>query len=113
MHDYIHHGMAAMPCRCVLPVVAAFMALTTGVLFPGDLSSCARGPVVTSLLAAAQVPSAIVKKLSREVSALVESFTHAYSDLVGAHERVCVVDVAADGHHLVAHTKAYIQVGMT
>lgn len=57
-----------------------------------------------------QVPSAVVKKRSREVTALVESFTDSYTHMIGTQERVWVVDVAADGFHLVAHSKGYVQV---
>ena len=58
-----------------------------------------------------KVPSQAVKARSREVTALVESWTDAYAHLVGTTQRCCVVDTAADGVHLVAHTKTYTQVG--
>ena len=56
-----------------------------------------------------QVPSTIVKKRSREVTALVDSFTDSYTQLIGTHTRIWVVDTAADGHHLVGHSKTYVQ----
>ena len=43
------------------------------------------------------------------MTALVESFTDAHAELVGTTQRVCVVDVAADGTSLVAHTSQYKQ----
>ena len=52
-----------------------------------------------------------VKERSREVSSLVDTWTGSYDQLVGAVQRVWVVDVAADGRHLVGHTKGYVQVG--
>ncbi|KAK9810648.1 hypothetical protein WJX73_007467 [Symbiochloris irregularis] len=64
----------------------------------------------TSAARMKKVPSHIVKKRSREMSALVDSFTDSYTHLVGTRHRVWVVDVAADGHHLVSHNKTYVQV---
>lgn len=58
-----------------------------------------------------RVPTAVVKQRSREVTAAVESWCGSYSGLVGATQRCCVVDTAADGVHAVAHNKAYTQVG--
>ena len=52
-----------------------------------------------------------MKERSREVSSLVDTWTGSYEQLVGAVQRVWVVDVAADGRHLVGHTKSYVQVG--
>ncbi|EFN58477.1 hypothetical protein CHLNCDRAFT_19538, partial [Chlorella variabilis] len=57
-----------------------------------------------------RVPTAVVKQRSREVTAAVESWCGSYSGLVGATQRCCVVDTAADGVHAVAHNKAYTQV---
>ena len=57
-----------------------------------------------------QTPSTIVKKRSREMTNLTESFTDAHADLVGTRQRVCVVDVASDGTSLVGHTMQYKQV---
>ncbi|GAB4820559.1 hypothetical protein N2152v2_007605 [Parachlorella kessleri] len=57
-----------------------------------------------------KVPSHVVKQRSREVTALVESWTDVYTHLVGTTQRCCCVDVAADGVHVVAHTKHYAQV---
>ncbi|XP_057527120.1 uncharacterized protein LOC130806178 isoform X1 [Amaranthus tricolor] len=56
-----------------------------------------------------KVPSAIVKKRSRQLTAVFESFTP-YNGMEGLIERVWITDVAADGIHLVGHTKGYIQV---
>lgn len=47
---------------------------------------------------------------SREISSLVETWTEAYSHLVGTLQRCSVVDIAADGVSLVGHTKSYVQV---
>lgn len=58
----------------------------------------------------AKVPTQVVKARSREVTALVDSWEDAYQHLVGTAQRCWVVDVAADGHHLVGHTKTYAQV---
>jgi len=57
-----------------------------------------------------QLPHSIVKARSRRLTTLVDSFTASYHYLVGTVQRVCVTDTAADGHHLVAHTKSYVQV---
>ncbi|KAL9273903.1 Threonylcarbamoyladenosine tRNA methylthiotransferase-like protein [Drosera capensis] len=56
-----------------------------------------------------KVPSAAVKKRSRELTAVFESFTP-YDGMEGQLERIWITDVAADGVHLVGHTKGYIQV---
>jgi hypothetical protein len=45
-----------------------------------------------------------------QVSALVEEWQSCYSSLVGTAVKVCVVDVASDGFHLVGHTPSYVQV---
>ncbi|KAK9824275.1 hypothetical protein WJX72_009107 [[Myrmecia] bisecta] len=57
-----------------------------------------------------KVPSSKVKQRSREITALVDSLPATCERLVGSVQRVWVVDTAADGHHLVAHTKSYDQV---
>ena len=54
-----------------------------------------------------------MKARSRRLTALVDSFTDSFDSLVGSLQRVCVTDTAADGHHLVAHTKNYCQVRLT
>ena len=46
-----------------------------------------------------------------QVSALAEEWTSSYKHLIGTLKRVWVVDLATDGHHLVGHTKSYVQVG--
>ncbi|XP_002969909.2 threonylcarbamoyladenosine tRNA methylthiotransferase [Selaginella moellendorffii] len=56
-----------------------------------------------------RVPTAEVKKRSRLLTSLFESFTP-YSDMEGKVYRVWVTDTAADGIHLVGHTKSYVQV---
>eukprot|EP00271_Cylindrocystis_brebissonii_P022639 TRINITY_DN8790_c0_g1_i1.p1 TRINITY_DN8790_c0_g1~~TRINITY_DN8790_c0_g1_i1.p1 ORF type:complete len:899 (+),score=109.62 TRINITY_DN8790_c0_g1_i1:300-2996(+) len=56
-----------------------------------------------------KVPSAEVKRRSREVTALFESF-ESYTGMEGRVEQVWVIDTAADGRHLVGHTKSYVQV---
>jgi hypothetical protein len=57
-----------------------------------------------------KVRSQDVKARSREMTALVESFTDAYAAAVGTVQRVCVVDRAAKPGKLVAHDKSYRQV---
>ncbi len=57
-----------------------------------------------------RVPTAVVKARSRRLTTLVDSLGGLFDGLVGSVQRVCVVDTAADGHHLVGHTKAYAQV---
>lgn len=47
-----------------------------------------------------KVPSAIVKKRSRELTAVFESFTP-YNGMEGLVERIWITDIAADGTHLV------------
>ncbi|KZV40882.1 threonylcarbamoyladenosine tRNA methylthiotransferase-like [Dorcoceras hygrometricum] len=56
-----------------------------------------------------KVPSNVVKKRSRELTAIFESFTP-YVGMEGKIERIWITDVATDGTHLVGHTKGYIQV---
>jgi len=51
----------------------------------------------------------VAKARSRAMWALVESFGDAHAHLVGTRQRVVVVERAADGHHLVGHTKCYAQ----
>ncbi|XP_026388419.1 threonylcarbamoyladenosine tRNA methylthiotransferase-like [Papaver somniferum] len=56
-----------------------------------------------------KVPSAIVKKRSRELTSVFESFTP-YQGMEGQIERIWITEIATDGVHLVGHTKGYIQV---
>ncbi|KAF4400421.1 hypothetical protein G4B88_018763 [Cannabis sativa] len=56
-----------------------------------------------------KVPSTVVKKRSRELTTLFESFTP-YSGMEGRVERIWITDIATDRVHLVGHTKGYIQV---
>lgn len=58
-----------------------------------------------------KVPTAVVKQRSREVTALTDSWLDPYASMLGATWRTWVVDTAADGVNLVAHTKNYVQVG--
>jgi len=57
-----------------------------------------------------RVPTNVVKARSREISLEVDSWTDAYTNLVGTIHRCCVVDTAADGVSLVGHNKTYAQV---
>ncbi|KAK6129600.1 hypothetical protein DH2020_036645 [Rehmannia glutinosa] len=56
-----------------------------------------------------KVPSNVVKKRSRELTTIFESFTP-YVGMEGKIERIWITEVATDGSHLVGHTKGYIQV---
>ncbi|KAL2329404.1 hypothetical protein Fmac_022831 [Flemingia macrophylla] len=56
-----------------------------------------------------KVPSNLVKRRSRELTNVFESFTP-YSGMEGKVERIWITDIASDGVHLVGHTKGYIQV---
>ncbi len=76
--------------------------------WPGWCSPLSRQ--LSFMLPAVQLPRSVVKARSRRLTTLVDSFTASYQHLVGTVQRVCVTDTAADGHHLVAHTKSYVQV---
>ena len=56
-----------------------------------------------------QLPNGVAKARSRELTRLVDSFSGCHDDLVGTVQRCTVVDTAADGVHLVGHTKCYAQ----
>ncbi|KAG9444073.1 hypothetical protein H6P81_015413 [Aristolochia fimbriata] len=56
-----------------------------------------------------KVPSTEVKKRSRELTSVFESFTP-YQGMEGQIERIWITEIAADGIHLVGHTKGYVQV---
>ncbi|XP_073124181.1 uncharacterized protein [Henckelia pumila] len=56
-----------------------------------------------------KVPSNVVKKRSRELTTIFESFTP-YVGMEGQIERIWITDIATDGIHLVGHTKGYVQV---
>ncbi|GMH17332.1 hypothetical protein Nepgr_019173 [Nepenthes gracilis] len=56
-----------------------------------------------------KVPSNVVKKRSRDLTAVFESFSP-YDGMEGQLERIWITEVATDGVHLVGHTKGYIQV---
>ncbi|XP_057469805.1 uncharacterized protein LOC130758852 isoform X2 [Actinidia eriantha] len=56
-----------------------------------------------------KVPSTLVKKRSRELTAVFESFTP-YNGMEGKVERIWITEIATDGVHLVGHTKGYVQV---
>ncbi|KAK1267192.1 CDK5RAP1-like protein [Acorus gramineus] len=55
-----------------------------------------------------KVPSTVVKKRSRELTLIFESFDP-YQGMEGQIERIWITEIAADGIHLVGHTKGYIQ----
>ncbi|CAO2042303.1 unnamed protein product [Urochloa humidicola] len=56
-----------------------------------------------------KVPSNDVKKRSRELMSVFESFSP-YQGMEGKVERIWITEIATDGVHLVGHTKGYIQV---
>ncbi|XP_040379681.1 threonylcarbamoyladenosine tRNA methylthiotransferase isoform X2 [Oryza brachyantha] len=56
-----------------------------------------------------KVPSVEVKKRSRELTSVFESFSP-YRGMEGKVERIWITEIATDGVHLVGHTKGYIQV---
>ncbi|KAF8405803.1 hypothetical protein HHK36_007880 [Tetracentron sinense] len=56
-----------------------------------------------------KVPSTKVKKRSRELTSIFESFTP-YHGMEGQVERIWITEIATDGIHLVGHTKGYVQV---
>ncbi|GJN27590.1 hypothetical protein PR202_gb15622 [Eleusine coracana subsp. coracana] len=56
-----------------------------------------------------KVPSHEVKKRSRELTSVFESFSP-YQGMEGTVERIWITEIATDGVHLVGHTKGYIQV---
>nr|CAE01708.1 OSJNBb0086G13.6 [Oryza sativa Japonica Group] len=56
-----------------------------------------------------KVPSVEVKKRSRELTSVFESFSP-YQGMEGKVERIWITEIATDGVHLVGHTKGYIQV---
>ncbi|GAV62952.1 UPF0004 domain-containing protein/Radical_SAM domain-containing protein [Cephalotus follicularis] len=56
-----------------------------------------------------KVPSAVVKKRSRELTSVFEAFTP-YNGMEGRVERIWITEIATDGIHLVGHTKGYVQV---
>ncbi|KAL2467598.1 Methylthiotransferase [Forsythia ovata] len=56
-----------------------------------------------------KVPSTVVKKRSRELTSVFESFTP-YVGMEGKVERIWITEIATDGTHLVGHTKGYVQV---
>lgn len=57
-----------------------------------------------------QLPNGVAKARSRALTELVDGFTDCYSHLVGTVQKVSIVEVAADGRHLVGHNKSYVQV---
>ncbi|KAL9270762.1 hypothetical protein AKJ16_DCAP20838 [Drosera capensis] len=77
------------------------MQIATDIIcgFPGQYSCCEMK----------KVPSAAVKKHSRELTAVFESFTP-YDGIEGQVKRIWITHVAADGVHLVGHPKGYVQV---
>lgn len=59
-----------------------------------------------------KVPSSVVKKRSRELTAVFEAFSP-YNGMEGKVESIWITEIATDGIHLVGHTKGYIQVLVT
>ena len=57
-----------------------------------------------------RVPTQVVKGRTRQVSALVDSFTDVYKHLEGTVQMVSIVEKAADKVHLVGHTNSYAQI---
>ncbi|QDZ25522.1 radical SAM methylthiotransferase [Chloropicon primus] len=57
-----------------------------------------------------RVPTQIVKARTRQVSALVDSFTDVYKSLEGTVQYVSIVEKAADRVRLVGHTETYAQI---
>nr|XP_043637510.1 threonylcarbamoyladenosine tRNA methylthiotransferase [Erigeron canadensis] len=56
-----------------------------------------------------KVASNVVKKRSRELTSVFESFMP-YNGMEGNIERIWITDIATDEIHLVGHTKGYVQV---
>lgn len=56
-----------------------------------------------------QIRTDVAKKRTVELTALYNSYT-TYNHLVGSTHWVTLLEVAHDQHHLVGHTKAYVQV---
>ncbi|KAM0005620.1 putative tRNA (N(6)-L-threonylcarbamoyladenosine(37)-C(2))-methylthiotransferase [Helianthus debilis subsp. tardiflorus] len=56
-----------------------------------------------------KVASNVVKKRSRELTSVFESFTP-YNGMEEKIERIWITDIATDQIHLVGHTKGYVQV---
>ncbi|XP_071716055.1 uncharacterized protein [Rutidosis leptorrhynchoides] len=56
-----------------------------------------------------KVASNVVKKRSRELTSVFESFTP-YDGMEGNIERIWITDIATDEIHMVGHTKGYVQV---
>eukprot|EP00268_Persea_americana_P002934 TRINITY_DN10883_c0_g1_i3.p1 TRINITY_DN10883_c0_g1~~TRINITY_DN10883_c0_g1_i3.p1 ORF type:complete len:625 (+),score=114.42 TRINITY_DN10883_c0_g1_i3:196-2070(+) len=56
-----------------------------------------------------KVPSTVVKKRSRELTSVFESFAP-YQGMESQIERIWITEIATDGVHLVGHTKGYVQV---
>uniref|UniRef100_A0A1D1YPZ1 Threonylcarbamoyladenosine tRNA methylthiotransferase n=1 Tax=Anthurium amnicola TaxID=1678845 RepID=A0A1D1YPZ1_9ARAE len=56
-----------------------------------------------------KVPSTEVKKRSRELTTVFESFSP-YQGMEGQIQRIWITEIATDGIHLVGHTKGYVQV---
>ncbi|KAJ4965567.1 hypothetical protein NE237_017416 [Protea cynaroides] len=56
-----------------------------------------------------KVPSNVVKKRSRELTSVFESFSP-YEGMEGQVEKIWITEIATDGVHLVGHTKGYVQV---
>lgn len=56
-----------------------------------------------------KVPSAIVKKRSRELTSVFEAFTP-YNGMEGRVERIWITEIAADGIHLVRELRCLMSI---
>jgi len=72
--------------------------------------ACPSPPCFPARLLRPCISHRLSRRWSVQVSALTEEWTSSYEHLVGSVKRVWVVDTAADGYHLVGHTKSYVQV---
>eukprot|EP00669_Euglena_mutabilis_P008457 TRINITY_DN3509_c0_g1_i1.p1 TRINITY_DN3509_c0_g1~~TRINITY_DN3509_c0_g1_i1.p1 ORF type:complete len:290 (-),score=100.39 TRINITY_DN3509_c0_g1_i1:26-895(-) len=54
--------------------------------------------------------SKVIKQRSRRITHAFEAYADCFLHLVGTTQRVYVTEIAADGHHLVGHTKCYTQI---
>ena len=63
----------------------------------------------TPAAAMKQIPSEVAKHRTAEITTLYNSY-HVYDHLIGTEHVVTLIEVAHDKHHLVGHTKGYVQV---
>jgi hypothetical protein len=71
---------------------------------------CGREGILKFQVLCLQLPNGVAKARSRALTALVDGFGNCYKHLVGSLQRVCIVELAADGRRSVGHTTSYIQV---